>query len=337
MKKLFFALLVLPLTQSMAMAQTAPAGDAAAGKTIWATDLRCADCHGGVAEGAFGPDLAGRGLNFSQVRQAVRTPWGIMPAFAESQLTDQEIANLTAYFASLPKVAQPGPWKEQVPANAPRGQQVLVNVGCAQCHGPYLNGPRDDFGAVNADMEWFRGMVYEHSTKLIPHARSLGGNGPSRVHMGNFNPNRVTEDELQDIYNWVKNDVGFRAPMRGRISKGEAGANGVTYNVTVENFGMPGKGLTAEDLTVRLMIPNGVNVVSATGAGYKGVRMDEQAKAMVAEWALPKAAPKEQQSYTITLSKAGTQQDNLRGNIRWMRPAVKPGPFDQANIAAAPL
>jgi mono/diheme cytochrome c family protein len=335
MKKLLFALLMLPLSQGVAHAQAM--GDAAAGKTLWATDLRCADCHGGVAEGAFGPDLAGRGLNVAQVKQAIRKPWGIMPAFAESQLSDQEIANLTAYFASLPKVAQPGPWKAELPANAPTGQRILVNVGCAQCHGNYLNGPRDDFGAVNPDMEWFKKMVYSHSSEMLPHARSLGGNGPTRVRMGNFNPERVTEAQLQEIYNWVKNDIGYRAPMRGRISKGEPGANGVTYNVTVENFGMPGKGLTAEDLTVRLMIPAGTNVVSATGAGYKGVRMDAEAKAMVAEWSLAKASPKDQQSYTITLSKAGTQQDNLRGNIRWNKPAIKPGPFDQANIAAAPL
>ncbi len=92
MKKLVAALLMLPLlplTYSMATAQNAPTGDVAAGKALWADELRCKDCHGGVAEGAFGPDLAGRGLNYSQVRQAVRKPWGIMPMFTDLQVSDR--------------------------------------------------------------------------------------------------------------------------------------------------------------------------------------------------------------------------------------------------------
>ena len=54
MKKLLIALATLPLTQGVAFAQDAPTGDAAAGKTLWANELRCKDCHGGVAEPADG-------------------------------------------------------------------------------------------------------------------------------------------------------------------------------------------------------------------------------------------------------------------------------------------
>src|SRR5262249_48849844 len=102
MKRLFAALLMLPLCQVAAQAQ----GDAAAGKAYWdrgAPRARaCRNCHGNNAEGAFGPDLAGRGLNVAQVIRAVRQPWGIMPAFVESQMNDKDAADLTAYFASLP-------------------------------------------------------------------------------------------------------------------------------------------------------------------------------------------------------------------------------------------
>jgi uncharacterized repeat protein (TIGR01451 family) len=340
MKKLLFALLVLPLTQSVATAQNgAPVGDAAAGKALWADDLRCKDCHGGVAEGAFGPDLAGRGLNYAQVRQAVRKPWGIMPMFIESQLSDQEIANLAAYFASMPKVAAPGPWKTEVPANAPAGQRTMISIGCGQCHGPVLIGPRDDMGAVNADINWIKDLVYNHNAAIRTHAQRIGtGNGPARVHMGNFNPDRVTEGELQTVLDWIKSDVGFRAAMYGRISKGQPGDKGVTYTLNVRNLGLEGKGLTAEGVTVSLVIPSGVNVINATGAGYKGVHMDAKEKANVAEWAWPKAGPQDKQSYTITLSKAGTKEDNLRGLIHWEKPMIKPGPTgDEIGIPAAPL
>jgi mono/diheme cytochrome c family protein len=342
MKKLVAALLMLPLlplTYSMATAQNPPVGDAAAGKALWADELRCKDCHGGVAEGAFGPDLAGRGLNYSQVRQAVRKPWGIMPMFTDLQVSDQELANLAAYFGSMPKVAQPGPWKTEVPANAPAGQRVMITIGCGQCHGNVLIGPRDDMGAVNADVAWLKNLVYNHVAAIKEHAQRIGtGNGPPRPHMGNFNPDRVTEAQLTQVLDWIKSDVGFRAAMRGRLTKGEASDKGVTYKLNVENLGLPGVGLTAEEVTVRLVLPAGATVVSQTGAGYKGVHMDAKEKANVAEWSWPKAGPKDKQAYSITLSKAGSKNDNLRGLIHWEKPMIKPGPTgDEIAIPGAPL
>jgi hypothetical protein len=107
--------------------------------------------------------------------------------------------------------------------------------------------------------------------------------------------------------------------------------------LNVANGGLPGKGLTAEDVTITLMVPAGASVVSATGAGYQGVRQDEQTKASTAVWHLARVAPKDRQTYTITLSKAGTAADNLRGTIRWTKPSVKTGPSDTVNIAPAPL
>ena len=336
MKKILLALAMLPLTGGLAAAQQ---GDAAAGKALWADELRCKDCHGGVAEGAFGPDLAGRGLSAAQVMQAVRKPWGIMPMFTPLQVSDQELTNLAAYFASLPKPAAPGVWKTEVPANAPAGQRTMIQVGCGQCHGNVLIGPRDDMGAVNADINFMKRLVYTHVDGIKELAQTLGtGNGPPRPHMGNFNPDRVTEAQLQQILDWIKSDVGFRAAMRGRLTKGEQSEKGVTYTLNVQNLGLAGKGLAAEGVTVRLVIPEGSQVVAATGTGYKGVHADAKEKAQVAEWAWPKAGPRDAQKYTITLSKAGTQKDNLRGMILWDKPMIKPGPTgDQIAIPGAPL
>lgn len=337
MKKLIAALFLLPLlplTYSVATAQNAPQGNVAAGKANW-EDRACMNCHGGLGEGAFGPDLAGRGLSFAQFKKAVHEPWGIMPAFP--QFTDQELADFTAYFASLPKVATTGKWRFEVPASATPGQSLAYNLGCVQCHGPFLNGPRDDFGAIDADFNWFKGQVFDHVNQIQLHRRSLGNPEP-RPNMGNFNRTRIHDAQLQEIYNWIKSDLGFRVPMRGRLSAGTPAANGVTYKLDVDNYGMPGKGLTAEEITVRVQIPTGVNVVSATGAGYQGVKMDNEAKAQFAEWTIARLGPKQVQNYTITLSKAGTQQDNVRGQVRWGKPVVKgPNPWDQANIAPAPL
>jgi hypothetical protein len=84
-------------------------------------------------------------------------------------------------------------------------------------------------------------------------------------------------------------------------------------------------------------VPEGTKVVTATGAGYEGVRRDEQLKGDVAVWRVARVAPRDRQSYTLTLSQAATAKDNLRGNIRWAKPAVKTGPTDVENIAPAPL
>jgi mono/diheme cytochrome c family protein len=335
MKKLFVALLMLPLiplTYGAATAQNAPQGDAAKGKANW-EDRACRNCHGENGEGAFGPDLAGRGLNFAQFKKAVHEPWGIMPAFP--QFTDQELADFTAYFASLPKVATPGKWRFETPANATPGQALAYNLGCVQCHGPFMNGPRDDFGAVNADFNWFKGQVYDHVAQIQIHRRSLGNPEP-RPNMGDFDPDRIHEAQLGAIYTWIKDDLGYRVPMRGRLSKGEPASNGVTYKLDVDNYGLPGRGLTAQEITVRVQIPKDTTVVSTTGAGYQGVKMDGGNS--FAEWMLPQLGPKQIQNYSITLSKAGTQQDNVRGQIRWNKPVVKgQNPYDVANINPAPL
>lgn len=336
MERLFAALLMLPLGHIAAQAQ-APAGDVQAGKAIWdGPSTQCKNCHGANGEGAFGPDLAGRKLTPAQFAHAVRRPWGIMPAFIASQVSDAELNNMAAYFSSLPAVAQPGKWRFEAPRNARPGQAVALSVGCGQCHGPALNGPRQHMGAVDMDFDWFKSLVYNHTGTFPLHTKRLEQNFTQRIRMGNFNPARVSESQLRAIYDWAR-EIGVRVRIVSRLGKGEPGANGVTYTLTVENGALPGKGLTAEDPVVQLIIPADTNVVAATGPGYQGVKMDEQAKANVATWQVPLMMPKAKQTFTITLSKAGTAADNLRGEVRWTRPAVKTGPSDNAAIAPAPL
>ena len=94
--------------------------------------------------------------------------------------------------------------------------------------------------------------------------------------------------------------------------------------------------MIAEGVNVSLAIPAGTNVVAANGPGYQGTHME--GGNMVATWMLPRSAPGDKSELTITLSKAGTQQDNLRGTIKWAKPTPRQGASqDVVNIAAAPL
>ena len=335
MKKLAIAFVFLPLSYVAAHAQ---AGDAAAGKALWsANPTLCKDCHGDEGQGAFGPDLAGRGLSPAQFIQAVRKPWGIMPRFVETQFSGKQLTDMAAYFATLPKVSEPGKWRFEASADTAQGQQTLINEGCAQCHGPTFNGPRGSLGALQPDFDYFKNLVYNHTSAVLTH-RQLLGNNNTNVLMGNYAPTRVTEASLREIYDWVHDDIGFRAPIVARLGKGEASGNGVTYKLDVANNGLVGKGVTAQGVTIRLIVPQGATVMNATGQGYQGAKMDERAKATVATWTVATLPPKDAQSYTITLSKAGTADNNLKGDVKWASPAPKVTKAEDAvNIAPAPL
>ncbi len=340
MRFVLVALVLLPLPQQALAQQTAApaAGDVERGKALWlkTEHVECRECHGDNGEGGFGPDLAGRGLTRAQFIQSVRKPWGVMPAYAESQISDRELDDLMALFRTLPGVAQPGPWRRQVPAGAHRGLAVATNAGCTQCHAPAFTNGRGVMGAINADFEWFKGIVYTHPASYPPTQARLGEKPFERLAMGSFSPTRLPESLLQDIWAYIT-DLGFRARMRGQLSAGVPSANGVVYTLNVENVGVAGTGLAAEDVTVLLAVPAGAKVVTATGAGYQGVSADAQLKGDAAVWRVPRLAPKDRQTFTVTLSQAGTAASNVRGTIRWMKPTVKPGPSDVENIAPAPL
>jgi cytochrome c553 len=340
MRALFVGLFLLqfPLQALAQQAPLAPGGDAEKGKVLWqkTEHIECRECHGDNGEGGFGPDLAGRNLTQAQFIHAVRKPWGIMPAFAESQISDRELVDLIKYFDSLPSVAEPGPWRRPVPAGASHGLTVATTAGCTQCHHPLFNNGRGAMGAIGANFEWFMAIVYAHPVAYPPTRARLGEPPYERLAMGSFSPTRLPEPMLRDIWTYIV-DLGFRAKMHGQLSAGVPSTTGVVYRLDVTNTGVAGTGLTAEDVTVTLAVPTGAKVVTATGAGYQGVRRDEQAKADVAVWGVSRMAPGDHQTYTLTLSQAGTARDNLRGTMRWTKPTVKTGPTDSEVIAPAPL
>jgi len=328
-------LTLLPLPQQ---APAASAGNPEKGKVLWqkTEHIECRECHGVNGEGGFGPDLAGRKLTRAQFIQSVRKPWGIMPAFTTAHISDAELNDLAAYFDTLPTVAEPGPWRVKVPEGASRGLAVATTSGCVQCHHPLFNNGRGVMGAIDANFEWFKSIVYVHAVAYPPTRARLGEPPYERMAMGHFSPTRLPESMLREVWDYIV-DLGFRARMHGELAAGVPATNGVVYNLEVKNTGLEGKGLTAEDVTVSLTVPAGASVVATTGAGYQGVRRDERAKADVAVWAVPRMAPGEHQEYTLTLSKAGTASDNVRGSIRWTKPTVKTGSSDTEAIAPAPL
>jgi mono/diheme cytochrome c family protein len=86
-----------------ALAQTAPKGDAARGKTIFAA-YGCYQCHGYQGQGAnAGSRLAPNPLPFAAVERQLRSPRGRMPIYSRATTSDQDVADLYAYLQSIPK------------------------------------------------------------------------------------------------------------------------------------------------------------------------------------------------------------------------------------------
>lgn len=120
--------------------EPASAADVAAGKT---TAEGCAGCHGadGISQTAETPSLAGQPDDYIQwqlvyYRRGARKN-ELMESVAQS-LTNEEIRNLGAYYASLPPPKpEPAPVSD---ALAQTGGRLAKQHRCASCHGDDYDG-----------------------------------------------------------------------------------------------------------------------------------------------------------------------------------------------------
>ncbi len=263
-------------------------------------------------------DLAGLGLTFDQFKHQVRQSWGIMPRWSEQQIPDKELANVYAFLTSLPRVATPGvappgvppdisnrrvgegnigrPSRVTAPPNAPLGQRYAVNLaGCAQCHGPEQRSSREEMGSRThpryngrdlaqlvkdttgftgseeaVTWEYFKACVYDHE-KLVPDAR-----------MGTYSRARLPEPVVREIYNFAIS-LGTRARLVNELAPGVRSGDTVSYTLTVTNLGKK-HGMQPEDVSVELVLDQGVNVVRAMGNGYQGVQRHPLSGRDVAVW-----------------------------------------------------
>lgn len=76
------------------------AQDLTRGGELYAS-LECSRCHGANAEGDLGPRLAGTDLSFDAVLAQARQPIGIMPAFPEGRLSEDDLRDIYAWVTSL--------------------------------------------------------------------------------------------------------------------------------------------------------------------------------------------------------------------------------------------
>jgi mono/diheme cytochrome c family protein len=93
-----------------ASAQQAPAGDAAAGKTLYLAN-GCFECHGRNGQGGLyngiAPILAQTQLPADAFRTQLREPSNDMPPYSEKVFTDKQVDDIYAFVRALPGPRNP--------------------------------------------------------------------------------------------------------------------------------------------------------------------------------------------------------------------------------------
>ena len=143
------AWIIVAFSVALPVAAMAAEGNPAAGKAR-AEAAGCFACHGvdgvatadGLATDKNVPNLAGQPdlyLQFQLVffRKGVRKN-EVMNAMAE-QLSDDDLRNVSAYFASLPAPNAPAP-PDNAPQDTELGGKVAQAIHCTNCHGDHFEG-----------------------------------------------------------------------------------------------------------------------------------------------------------------------------------------------------
>lgn len=179
--------IIVPFSLAIPFAAMAAEGNPAAGKAR-AEAAGCFACHGvdgvatadGLAADKNDPNLAAQPdlyLQFQLVffRKGVRKN-EVMNAMAQ-QLSDDDLRNVSAYFASLPPPNPPAP-PDTAPEDTELGSKVAQAIHCTNCHGDHFEGV-DNIARLAGQREDY---VYEALRDFKSGARtSTGAAGMAEV------------------------------------------------------------------------------------------------------------------------------------------------------------
>jgi cytochrome c553 len=179
--------IIAAFSAAIPVAAMAAEGNPAAGKAR-AEAAGCFACHGvdgvatadGLATDKNDPNLAAQPdlyLQFQLVffRKGVRKN-EVMNAMAQ-QLSDDDLRNVSAYFASLPPPNPPAP-PDTAPQDTELGSKVAQAIHCTNCHGDHFEGV-DNIARLAGQREDY---VYEALRDFKSGARtSTGAAGMAEV------------------------------------------------------------------------------------------------------------------------------------------------------------
>jgi mono/diheme cytochrome c family protein len=152
-------------------------GDATHGQALWAQST-CMGCHGVNAQGSTGgPALADTPLTIRDVTNIVRRGGPGMPKYPASQISDQDLQDLYAWFQNPVPAATGGP-----------GQDPWTQSACAGCHGVNaLGGSGPSLAGTGQPFAAFQTVVRQGARDMPP-----------------FSETQMSDQTLQAIYAWLQ-------------------------------------------------------------------------------------------------------------------------------------
>jgi len=156
--------------------------------------LNCTMCHGAQGmSGSSAPNLAGQYpevvIKQLQDYKSAHRASPIMEALA-TRLSDQDIADLAAYYAYLPKArTAPTTYDESLPALVRVGAPLRNVAPCISCHG----GVDQKLGAP-----WIEGMPKDYLVAQLQAFRGGGRRNDSEAQMRNV-ARAMTDAEIDEV------------------------------------------------------------------------------------------------------------------------------------------
>jgi cytochrome c553 len=187
--------ILLVVAATLAAAGGADAADLAAGK---AAAEPCAACHGpaGISTTERVPSLAGQPDQFTQwqlvyYRSGTRND-EVMEALA-TDLSDADIRNLGAYYASLPPPTPPQD-ADTAPALTQRGGEIIAGSNCGSCHQEHFAGQQATARLANQREEYLLKALQDFKSG----ARRGGGVGamPAATY-------RLSDDDMAALAHYL--------------------------------------------------------------------------------------------------------------------------------------
>ncbi len=211
------AILLLPGGCAATQGGSVTQGDATYGGSLWAQSA-CVGCHGVDAQGSTGgPALANTPLSLRDVTHIVRRGGPGMPKYPASQISDQDLQDMYAWFQNPEPVAtgelEQDPWTQSA---------------CAGCHGVHaLGGRGPSLAGISKPFAAFQVVVRQ------------GARG-----MPAYSEAQISDQTLQALYDWLEGQV--EVPAAQQTSWVQAGC-GACHGVNAEGASAPA--LTGEEFS----------------------------------------------------------------------------------------
>jgi len=166
------------------------------GHTSW-NEARCGECHGPVALGGIGPQLASTELPFDEFLHVVRTALPPKPAYNETQLSNDAVYDIYAWVRTQIPQSQfptagsgPGLSSTETPSvEEVRGMTIWTCRGCDGCHGVFAQG--------GPEAPPLAGLNYPVEEELA-RMRSVSADIPEHT------ADHISDEVFTRLYEWIK-------------------------------------------------------------------------------------------------------------------------------------